>query len=204
MGQNQFKDDISYIRNMIDNNRRTLVDNGITYISIGVYIFTGVIISFIMESNGLKNTQSYIWLTLMIILIVFNLGVQNKLHKKHTKKTFASKIFAATWIACGIPIFVISVLYLITGNINAPSFFIMVSSVLGVGYFLTGVINELMFMKASAFVWWAGAVLASLWKYIGKEYQLSLIFAALIFVLEIVPGLVIYKKWKRMYNERTV
>lgn len=201
MDKNQLQDDISFIRNMIDNNRRALVDNGITYISIGIYVFTGVIVTFILNTNGIRNAEPVIWLILMALLIVFNFTIQRKFQKKQAKKTFALKVFTSTWTACGTPIFIVSVLYLTTGCISATSLFIIVSSILGIGYFLTGIINELKFMTVSAFVWWLGTVAAILWKYVGEEYQLSLLFAVLIFILEIVPGLVIYKKWKRIYNE---
>ncbi len=201
MEKNQMQEDISFIRNMIDNNRRALVDNGITYISIGIYIFAGVVLTFILNINGISSAVPVLWLILMTMLIVFNFTIQKKFQKKQAKKTFASKVFTSTWTACGTPIFIVSVLYLTTGSISVTSLFITVSSVLGIGYFLTGIINELKFMTVSAFVWWIATAAAVLWKYIGDENQLSLLFAGLIFILEIVPGFVIYKRWKRVYNE---
>jgi len=201
MEQNQLQDDVAYLRNMIDNNRRILVDNGIAYISAGIYVFIGIVISYILYINGLANLQPALWLVLMVLLIIINFLVQKKFQRKQVKKTFASKVFDATWAACGIPIAVISVLFLTTRLITPTSFFIIISSILGIGYFLTGIINELRLMVILAFGWWLGTVLSILWKYIGEEYQLAFLFAGLIFIFEIVPGIIIYKKWKRIYNE---
>jgi hypothetical protein len=137
----------------------------------------------------------------MAFLIVFNYMAQKRIKRKQTRKTFASEIFNATWIACAIPITVVSVLYFIIDAISTSSLFVVVSTILGIGYYLTGIINELKFMKYLAFGWWLGSVTAISWKYIGEEYQLSLLFAMLIFILEVVPGIIIYRKWKRIYNE---
>ncbi|MGD8779719.1 MAG: hypothetical protein PVH88_12240 [Ignavibacteria bacterium] len=201
MDRDQLQEDITFIKNMIENNRRLLVDNGIAYISIGVYIVIGVTISYFLEINGKTNFVTPLWLLLMAFLIVFNYMAQKRIKRKQTRKTFASEIFNATWIACAIPITVVSVLYFIIDAISTSSLFVVVSTILGIGYYLTGIINELKFMKYLAFGWWLGSVTAISWKYIGEEYQLSLLFAMLIFILEVVPGIIIYRKWKRIYNE---
>ncbi|MFC2084090.1 hypothetical protein ACFLS9_03455 [Bacteroidota bacterium] len=201
MEGNQIQEDIHFIKKMIENNRRTLVDNGIMFISTGVYVFVGSTISYILGIYGKVDLLPVLWICLMAILIVFNLIIQRKAAKEQTKKTFSSKIFSATWSACGIPIVIIAVLFFTTGKGSPQALFVSISSILGIGYFLTGVINDLKFMKVLAFGWWVGTVLSFLWEYIGEEYQLSLLFAVLIFVLEIFPGIIIYKKWKRIYNE---
>ena len=200
MEQNQLQDDIAYLRIMIDNNRRSLIDNGITYISAGIYVLIGVVVSYILDVNGLTKLQPFLWLVLMALLIIINFIIQKKIQKKHVKKTFASKVFDATWFACGIPIAVISILFLTTGSISPTSFFIFISTILGIGYFLTGIINELRLMVILAFGWWLATILSIFWKYIGEEYQLALLFAGLIFLFEIIPGIIIYTKWKKLYH----
>ncbi len=201
MKNEQIQNDVAYIRNMIENNRRALVDNGVTYISIGVYVVIGVIISYILGLNNLMEFLSPLWLTLMTILIVFNFIYHKKSGAKRGRKTFASETFNAVWMSCGIPIATLSILYFVVSGIPIEVLFVMISAVLGVGYFLTGQINDLPFMKVLAFCWWLGSVIALLWKHIGDEAQLSLFFAGLIFLLEVIPGIVIYRKWKRVYNE---
>lgn len=198
MEQNQIHDDIRYIKQMIENNRRVLVDNGLTYISVGIFVAIGSIISFFLIDSGNKEMVSTLWLVLMAILIVFNLyrGVREK--KGSVKKTFASRMFNATWQACGIPMVIIAVIFMTTEMISAQVMFAFISSILGVGYFLTGVINDLKFMKWLALGWWISSMLSIYWTYIGEPYQLSLLFAILFTFFEIIPGIVIYKKWKRV------
>ncbi|MCF8259316.1 MAG: hypothetical protein K9J12_00945 [Melioribacteraceae bacterium] len=201
METNQFEDDISYIKKMIENNRRTLVDNGLLYISTGIYVLVGSTVSYILGLNGLIDWLPQLWLVLMAILITFNIITKKKYVKSEQPKTFASELFNAIWTVCGIPIALISLYYFIVGGLPTTLLFIVIGIVLGIAYYLTGIINQLTIMKVLAFGWWLGAFAALNWKYIGEEYQLSLLFAVLIFFLEIIPGIIIYRKWKEKYNE---
>ncbi len=201
METTQFQEDLSYVKEMIENNRRNLVDNGMMYISNGLFVAVGVVISYILGSEGRTDLFPYLWLPLIATLLVVNFFIQKKKEMKTTKKTFISKIFDAVWFACGIPILIITILHFTTSLISLSGLFIAVSAVLGIGYYLTGVINDLGFMKVLAFGWWAGTVLSILWNYIGEEHHLALLFSALVLLLEVIPGIVIYRKYKRLYNE---
>lgn len=200
MEQNQVLEDIGFIRQMIENNRRSLVDNGIIYISTGVYVVIGAVLSYILESGGKGGWVAYLWLALMAILIGFNLLARLRIEKERRKKTFGSQVFNAVWTACGIPVVIVSFLFLVTHLITMNVLFACISACLGIGYYLTGVINDLGFMKVLAFGWWGSLVCSIFWGYIGQDYQLGLFFTFLVFILEVVPGIIIYRKWKRVYD----
>jgi len=199
--QNQIHEDIHYIKQMIENNRRALVDNGISYVSIGVFVALGSILSYILIETGNRDMVQIFWLAMMALLIVFNLYIGKRGKKREQKKTFASTVFNATWMACAVPVLFVTVIFMTTNLVSVQMLFALISSVLGIGYFLTGIINDLKFMKWLALGWWAGAVLSIFWSYVGEIYQLTLLFAILFTFFEIIPGIIIYRKWKRVYYE---
>jgi hypothetical protein len=137
-------------------------------------------------------------MTIAFVLVI--LIVQKKKSAYRPRKTFALQIFSATWLACGIPVMLITILFFATGSVTINTFYTVISASLGIGYYLTGCINDIKFMKVLAFGWWGGAVLAVLWNYIGQNYQLSMLFVALIILFELIPGIIIYNKWKKVYN----
>lgn len=201
MQQAQFQEDLEYVKNMIENNRRQLLDNGINYLTTTVFVALGVIVSYILGINGKESLLPFIWIPLIFILIGVNYYLQMKVYKRaKTKKTFIGKIFNAVWLACGIPIFLITMLHFITGLISLPAMFISISAILGIAYYLTGIINDLKFMQYLAFGWWVGTLLALLWAYIGEEYQLALFFAVLVVVQQLIPGVIIFSKWRKAQN----
>lgn len=197
----QFQEDLEYVKSMIENNRRQLLDNGINYLTTTVFVALGVIVSYILGINGKESLLPYIWIPLIFLLIVVNYYLQLKVYKKtKTKKTFIGKIFTAVWLACGIPILLITVLHFITGLISLQAMFIAISAILGIAYYLTGIINDLKFMQYLAFGWWAGTLLSLIWAYIGKEYQLALFFSVLVVVQQFIPGVIIFSKWRKAQN----
>ncbi len=200
MENSQFHEDLQYVKSMIENNRRQLIDNGVNYITNAAFVTVGVIASYFLGINGHEDFLPYLWVPLVLLLISANLFFKKKVEKKNIKKTFIAKIFNAMWLACGIPIFIITMLHFVTGLIALPAMFIAVSAIMGIGYYLTGVINDLKFMEYLAFGWWAGTVLSLLWVYIGEEYQLGLFFSALVVVQQIIPGVIIYGKWRKANN----
>lgn len=201
MNESQLLEDVEFVRQMIENNRRALVDNGITYIATGVYVVIGAICSTVLAFNGYEHWIPGYWLTSMVLLIGFTIVVQQKVQKVRVKKTFATQIFSAVWMACGIPVMIVSIMFFlgIAGSLGVQ--LACVSACMGIGYYLTGVINELRFMKILAAVWWAAVAVALCWSRFGKEYQLGLLFSLLILLLEVVPGVVIYRKWKHTAHE---
>jgi len=57
-------------------------------------------------------------------------------------------------------------------------------------------------MKGLAFVWWLYMILAVFWGRIGEPYQLALIFVILAGALQLIPGIVIYRKWRDLYADK--
>jgi hypothetical protein len=117
------------------------------------------------------------------------------------KDTFATRIFGAVWAACGIPILFTSILFFVTNALPLSGLMACVSACMGIAYYLTGVINDLRFMKVLAAGWWAAMALSLLWSRFGKEYQLGIFFSVLILLFEVVPGIIIYKKWTLAAND---
>ncbi len=204
MDQNQFQEDVQFIKRMIENNRRTIIDNGLNYLITGILVAIGVIISSFPGISSNKKTVTFVWFAIIAIIIISNTIIQYKIGKSKIKRTLITNIYESVWMACGFSVTAITILYFLTWKISLHDFFLIIATILGIGYYLTGVINELSFMKVLAFGWWLGGILSILWGYIGQENLLPLLFSLLIIPLEIIPGIIIYKKWKRLYNEQTI
>ncbi|MCE1188312.1 MAG: hypothetical protein LWX56_04150 [Ignavibacteria bacterium] len=194
-------DDIQYIRQMIQNNRRVLIDNGVAYISAGIYQLIGTISSILLQAAGKGQFIPHMWMSFMAILIAVNLyyGLHSKQSK--SRNTFAAKLFGVTWIACLIPILITCIVFFVFSSITITAFFIIITAVMGIGYYITGSINELTIMKVFAFGWWFSSLIAALWTRFAKEYQLVLFLSILFTLFELIPGTIIYLKWKKIYND---
>jgi len=81
METNKIQEDIQYIKKMIENNRRTLVDNGLSYIINGLTIALGIPVTIAMGFVGMEQYIPYLWLLLVAIMIFLNLIVAKKLRR---------------------------------------------------------------------------------------------------------------------------
>ena len=118
MEENNIQEDVQYIKRMIENNQRTLVDNGLSYIINGLIVAIGIPLTILMGYNGFGNYIPYVWLLLIAVMISANLIANKKIEKKNRVKTFGSELFAAVWGACGLSIIVIFILSAVVSPIK--------------------------------------------------------------------------------------
>ncbi len=201
MDQNQIQEDVLYIKKMIEANRRSLVDNGLSYIINGIIISIGVPLSIYMGFSGLDSYIPYFWLFLIVLMVTVNLIAAKKIEKKHKIKTFGSEVFQYVWGACGLSLVILFILSFTSTGMSSPAFITSCASILAIGYLLTGVINDLKFMKILSLLWWFTAIIAGVWEYFGDLNQLPIFFAFMVILLQLIPASIIYRKWKRVYNE---
>ena len=67
---------------------------------------------------------------------------------------------------------------------------------LGIAYFTSGAIQQLKWLKNIAFGWWAGAI----YLFIFPSVHTLLIFAIMMICLQVVPGLILNRKYKKNSN----
>ena len=201
MEANKIQEDVQYIKRMIENNQRTLVDNGLSYIINGLIVAIGIPLTILMGYNGFEKYKPYVWLLLIAVMIFANFIANKKIEKKNRVKTFGSELFSAVWGACGLSIIIIFVLSFSSVGMGDGSFFMSISGILAIGYFLTGVINNLKFMKVLAALWWLTSIISGLWLLFSTIQYLNFFFSFMVLILQLIPAAIIYKKWQRANNE---
>ena len=199
MTQEIVEQDLQFIKKALENNRRMLADNGIFYILWGVMVVIGTPISYIFVNMNMINILPFYWLGLAIIFFFIQLFVDKKTGPKDHVDTFCWKLFNAVWRAVGITCILLSILFFTTGKITVPAFMGTISAVFGIAYYLSGIINDIKFLTRLSYVWWLATIIAFTWEYMFDLYYIALFFALLILFLQVIPGIIIHKKWKRDY-----
>ncbi len=199
MTQENIEQDLQYIKKVLENNRKMLVDNGIFYILWGVLAVLGATSSYLFLYLDIMFIGPY-FIVGLIIIFTF---IQNFLNKKiDADKHISSlgwKIFNAVWHAAGITIGMFTIIFFSTNIVPVTVFVGVVAAIFGIAYYLTGIINDLPFLTKLSFAWWISTIVLILWEQFFNLYYIALFFAGLILFLQIIPGIVIYKKWKSHY-----
>lgn len=200
METNQIHEDLQHIKQMMARNQRSLVDNGLSYIINGIGIAIGVPVTMLMGFNGLESYILYVWLVLIAVMVAANLAANKRIEKNRKVITFGSEVFKTVWGACGVSIMIIFLLSFLDAGLLSAAFYVSCASILAIGYVLTGVINDLKFMKVLAIFWWLTAVTCGLWGSFGSLEFMPIFFSGMVLTLQLIPAFIIYKKWKRAYN----
>ncbi|MBL8018012.1 MAG: hypothetical protein JNK43_12125, partial [Ignavibacteria bacterium] len=71
--------------------------------------------------------------------------------------------------------------------------------VLAAAFFVSGVIHNQKMFRYLGFGWWAGAIVMFFW----YSPHTLLMFALMMLFMQVLPGIMMYSKWKKEINNNT-
>jgi hypothetical protein len=199
MEKSQAETEIALIKKIMDDSRRIACDDGKDYIIWGVLVLVGLIGTYLSIVWKTYNYIGWIWIITMGGGWIFVMASHWRKDSKEKVRTFAGKVLAVLWISCGIAMSLIGFVAAAARAIGPWSISPMISIVLGVAYAVSGMIYGNRWIQSLAAGWWAGAVVMFIWP---GSYTL-LLFAAMMVLFQITPGVVLYIKWKKELQLRS-
>jgi len=150
-------DDLRVVRDMIERTRRTTMESGFLFIWWGFLSLVGVGLHYIFVSREWFGQIGFIW---SLFLVIGYLGTYLHLRNKHRTgaRSYIDRLIGTTWCACGISVilltFVAPALKVYDWNFIPP----MVTIILAVGIYISGMLYEWRGLQSIAFLWWAGSI----------------------------------------------
>ncbi len=186
--------ELSLIKKMMDDSRKISLDNGWHFIYWGSLVTAALLINYILIIT--RSSPDYIgwmWFIMMIGGAIAG-GILEKRHeKKKQVHTIAGRIIGSLWFASGIAMFIYGFLGSVSGGYNPVYICPVISTSLGISYYTSGEIQQIRLLKNIAFGWWAGAILL----FFLPGIHTLLIFAIMMICFQIVPGIMLNKKFKK-------
>ena len=193
MEKQQAELEINMIKQIMDDSKKIVVDDGKGYIIWGILIVIGLVGTYILIQSRLYEFIGWLWVASIgagWVYTIFKHVISG--HKKKVR-TFAGKILGALWFSCGITMTLIGFVGTGTGSYGAYTISPLMAVVLGIAYFVTGIIYGQPWVRNLAAGWWLGAVATFIWS---GMYSL-LVFAGMMIVLQIIPGIILYSKFNK-------
>lgn len=198
METTQAVSELSVIRKIMEDSRRVNIDNGIHYIFWGILITAALLINYAMLLT--KTADQYtgvMWLVLMALGGITDAVIGKKQQVKRKVETFAGKILASLWFASGIAMFTFGFIGTMTKAYNPIFVCPIISTALGISYFTSGAIQQIKWLQNIALGWWAGGILL----FIFPSIHTLLVFALMLILFQLIPGIILNKKSKQELNE---
>ena len=193
MNQIDAKDEIAFIRKVIEDSKRTVGSGNLGSVIWGILVVIGMILTYMHIVFSSAIHPGLIWAVLMGIGWIYTIIVMIKQRKKPSVKTFGGKILSSIWIACGITLTCIGFYATSTGAIKSWAIIPICCLVIGIGYYVTSDIVASRITKLFAFVWWACGLLMMTW----PGLYMFLLFAGMMIAFQIIPGIKYHLEWKQ-------
>lgn len=192
MDEKKALEELQFIRKVIEESKKTMIHDGKEYIFWGVLVIVGMILTYVFYLIHIFFNFIWIWVVLISIGWVFSLYNKKKWKEKQ-KSTFSRRIISTVWGAAGIGMTMLGFIGSFSGAIKPVFISPILSVVLGMAYLITGTIVEAKWVSYLSIGWWSGAIIMFFFPGIHS----LLIMALSMLLFQTIPGIIIYRKYKR-------
>lgn len=197
MESEQAELELSLIKKIMEDSRNAVYDSGVQGIFWSILVAAALIINYIILV--LKTGYEYIgltWLVLMGLGTIISIIIGIKEKKRIKVKTFAGRILTSMWMSIGVSNCVIA-FAAVVAHAYSPLYIIPIDSiVLGIGFFVTGTIQQLKFLKFLSWIWWAGGALF----FVFPSLHSILYFSLMLIISLLIPAIQNRNNWKKVPN----
>lgn len=194
MTTHQLESEISFIKKVMEDSRRATLDNGKYYILWGVIVGIASILTYIGVKQKIEgNFINWVWMNCIITGWVFSIIFGIKDRKKERNKTFAGRMIMHTWIGAGFTMAVIAFVGIPAKVIPYDAICPVIAAIAGGANYISSRVQKSPFILVVAFGWWIGAGIM----FFMKGIDIILFYGILLSLFSIIPGFVLYFRWKK-------
>lgn len=186
--------ELSEIKKIMEDSRRILVDDGIGFIIWGTLVAAGLIFTYLSVLGYLSwEISSIAWFALIGAGWLITIFLVRKEKKERKVVSFPGKVAGAIWSSAGITMTIIGFVGSYSGLVKGMGISPLMACVLAAAFFVSGVIYNDKSFRLLGFGWWAGAIVMFFW----HSPHTLLLFAMMIIFMQVLPGVIMYRKWKK-------
>ena len=191
MDRIEAQDDLAFVRKVIQDSRKIIVDDGMLYIVWGILVVIALAFEHVVVSFEFPFDAVWGWIGFIGFGYLYTFWFVVKRRSWPCARTFAGKILMAIWVACFIAMSILGFVGYSSGAVVGVAPFL--ATVLGIGYFLSGIVLSHSWIRNLAFAWWCGAIVMFLWS--GSHNRE--LFGLMMILFQILPGILLYSRWKK-------
>jgi hypothetical protein len=194
MDSTQAELEISEIKRIMNDSRRILIDDGLGFIVWGILVFFGLLGSYLSVLRVIDWGISGIgWMVLIGGGWIFTFFQVRRERKNRKAVSFAGKIAGAIWGSAGVTMTIIGFAGSYSGLVKGMGISPLMCCILALAFFVSGVVYSDKMFRYLGIGWWIGAVIMFFW----QSPHTLLMFALMILVMQVLPGITLYKKWNK-------
>jgi hypothetical protein len=195
------QEELAFIRKVMADSRTASVEDGKPYIIWGIIVGLGMLGTYIEALGYTYVNAGWLWIILSAIGVgyVFWFKIRTSSRKV---ETLADRLIGAIWGATGITLAVM----IVSTNIAAANMQETIihplalcpicAAIIGIAYFMSGVLYGLPWVRNLALVWWAGAIGMMFW----QSVHILLVYSLMMIIFQVIPGIILYRNYRKTVN----
>ena len=185
--------ELAFIKKIMADSRKSAICNGKAFILWGILVTIGLLGTYFSIINNSQSIMHWLWPTIIGLGWIITIAMESKTAKKSRTKTFAAKILAYVWIGSGIAMTIIGFVGSVSGAFNGLYINPLISNVMAVGFLITGVLYGKTWVSLVSLGWWAGAIVMFFW----TGLYTFLLMSTMIILFLVIPGVLMFKQYKK-------
>ena len=185
-------EELQFIKKVIEESKRSIVYNGMDYIIWGALVIIGMLSTYSLAVSGIRFNFLYVWL--MLIPIGWGFSFYNRKYcTGKSPKTITTKAIGAVWFGAGICMTLVGFGGPVLGGMHGMFISPVLAIICGGGYFVAGRILDSKPTTYLSLGWWIGGIIL----FMVHSINQMLIMSALMLFFQTIPGILVYRKYKR-------
>ena len=189
--------EITFIKKVMQDSRKIVFYDGKDFIYWGIIVVICLLFTYFSVFFHTEKFIFYFWLILILLGFLGNSLFLKKRYKKLKVRSLAGKLLGLIWTATAIAMIIVGFVGPFSGAFNGVFVSPLMCTFLGPAYLLSGYLYGKKWISYLSIFWWTGAIVMF---FLPGLYTL-LLMAGMMVVLQIVPGIILYKDSKLEFAE---
>jgi hypothetical protein len=185
--------ELAFIKKVMTDSRKILIDDGKGTIFWGLLISFGLLITYLSIAQKWEVSLGWFWPVLIGFGWIYTIFTERMYERKRKVKTFAGKIMGAVWIGFGISATIVGFIGSITGAYNGVFISPLIAVLLGTGYLVSGLLYGKSWVSYLSIAWWGGAVVM----FFMQNLETLLVMISMMILFQVIPGIFLYREFKK-------
>ena len=185
--------ELAFIKKVMTDSRKILIDDGKGTIFWGLLISFGLLITYLSIAQGWETSLSWFWPVLIAFGWIYTIVTEIRSERKRRVKTFAGKIMGAVWIAFGISATILGFVGTVSGAYHGVFISPLIAVLLGTGYLVSGLLYGKAWVSYLSIAWWGGAIVM----FFMQNLETLLIMIGMMILFQVIPGIILYREFKK-------
>ena len=200
MDQLQPETELAAIRRIMEDSRRIRMGSAKPALVWGILVFLGIAYSYLNYFYfNLKVNEIFIWTCIMAAGWCYQIYHIRTLSKQARVKTVSGRIVRNLW---NTTLLSLTIVFFAPWVVSSFPFQIAVGVIallLGNSFYIDGVICGSNMTRYCAVGWWLGGIAI----FLAPVFYNGIIFAGLLLAFQIIPGMILYKRWNEELHAPT-